>query len=179
MSPRVWFTGYERLVGIALSAVAVYILLLVVVRMSGKRSTSKMNNFDWIVTVAAGGLTASGILLESVTVADAAVGLVSLMTLQWLTTWLVVRSSTFSQVVKPAPTLLVHRGAFLEDNLRKARVGPAEVEAAVRGAGLGHLEDAQWVILETDATLSVLAKSDRISGAKVPLLEGVAGLPDA
>ncbi len=158
---------------VALSAIAVYLVVIATIRIGGKRSTSKMNNFDWVVTVATGGLTASGILLKDVAVADAATGIVMLTGLQWMTTWLVLRSPMFCRLVKPSPTLLVDRGELLEANMRAVRVSEAEINAALRERGMSSLDEAQWVILETDATFSVVPSSpDR--GATAPLLDEVA-----
>ena len=180
MNAKTWFNSFERLADIALSALAVYVTVVVLVRLSGKRSTSKMNNFDWIVTVAAGGLTASGILLESVSVADAAVALASLLGLQWATTRLTLESAWFCQLVKPRPALLVHRGVLLEDAMRRTRVSKAEIHAALREAGLSTASGAAWVILETDASLSVIPawpEGEAPDGAG-ELVEGLEGVPD-
>ncbi|MGB3722587.1 MAG: DUF421 domain-containing protein, partial [Pacificimonas sp.] len=72
MTPYIatWFNSWERLLSIGLSAIATYIGIVILVRISGKRTTSQMNNFDWIITVALGGLVTSGILLKGVSVVD-------------------------------------------------------------------------------------------------------------
>jgi uncharacterized membrane protein YcaP (DUF421 family) len=120
-----------------------------------------MNNFDWVVTVALGSLVASGIILESVTVIEALIATGLLLGLQWgLTSWM-PRSKALERVVKAKPTLLVDRGHLIESSLIEERVTEDEVYAALRGAGLATLEEAQWVVLETDASLSVIAKSSR------------------
>jgi len=61
-----FFDNIEKLLRIVLTAVLVYILIVVTTKVSGKRSTSQLNNFDWIVTVMIGSLGASTILLKEI-----------------------------------------------------------------------------------------------------------------
>lgn len=158
---------------ITLGAPLVYVAVIVLVRLSGKRTTSQMNGFDWVVTVAAGSLMASGILPGGATAAEAVMAIALLVGLQWLVTRAVSRSGAAQSLVKATPRLLLRDGAFLRDAMREERISEAEVRAAVRAAGKTRLEDIEWVILETDASLSVAVKTDASSPRTA--LVGVAG----
>ena len=81
---------------------------------------------------------------------------VLLVGLQYVVAWLSVRSPRFSDLVKSEPTLLLHRGRFLEGAMRAQRVTEAEVLAALRGAGAADPRQVAAVVLETDGSLSVL-----------------------
>lgn len=81
--------------------------------------------------------------------------------LHWLRTnrWLAatgVRSSRVKKLITSQPRMLVWRGQMLEGDMRRERITAAEVESAVRGAGLSSLEQAQAVVLETDGSLHVM-----------------------
>ena len=156
----IWFDSFTRLGEIAIASVFFWLLIIVLIRLSGKRTTSQMNNFDWIITVAVGSLAASGILLEDVTIADATAAIVMLGLLQFALTWLVVRSDRLTKVVKAEPTLLTHKGEYLKDAMLRERITKSEVDAALRENGIAEPEGAQWVVLETDGTLSVIPKQD-------------------
>lgn len=158
---------------ITLGAPLVYVAVILLVRLSGKRTTSQMNGFDWVVTVAAGSLMASGILPGGATAAEAVMAIALLVGLQWLVTRAVSRSGAAQSLVKATPRLLLRDGAFLRDAMREERISEAEVRAAVRAAGKTRLEDIEWVILETDASLSVAVKTDASSPRTA--LVGVAG----
>ena len=67
---NIW-SGWPRIVEIAGNAFLFYALIIVMVRMVGKRTTSELNNFDWIINVMIGSLAASGVLLRNVATADA------------------------------------------------------------------------------------------------------------
>lgn len=62
----VLFDGWEGIINFFLAAPVMYMPVILAIRITGKRSTSQMNNFDWIVTVAIGSLTASEIIIDSV-----------------------------------------------------------------------------------------------------------------
>ena len=144
------------LVRVAASAVLLYAFALVLNRLHGTRTTSKMNNFDWLVSVATGTIFGSAVVNDSVTLAQAAVAFVCLMGMQWVVTWCSSRSAGFYDLVTASPALLFHRGSFLDDRLRAERVTRDEVLSAVRAAGVSDLSDVSAVVLEPDGTLSVL-----------------------
>ncbi|MEM6353645.1 MAG: YetF domain-containing protein [Cyanobacteria bacterium P01_D01_bin.14] len=169
------FDGWSGIIKILIAAPVMYVAVIAAIRIVGKRSTSQMNNFDWVVTVAIGSLTASGIILDSVTVIEALTAIALLLGAQYLLTKSILSSDTLAKLVKTSPTLLVHDGHFVYEALRRERVTPSEVMAALRENGLISIDEAKWVILETDATFSVIPKGDRdFSKAK---FEAVSNFP--
>lgn len=155
-----WFNSPERIESVATGAVVFYLLIVVMVRLMGKRTTGQMNNFDWLVTVAVGSLAASGILLQNVSIADAALAIVIIFLLQWLTTWLVLKSPLVCRLIKAEPRLLLSDGRMLKDAMRKERISEAEIYTALREQGLVSPEDANWVILENDGRMTVIASKN-------------------
>jgi uncharacterized membrane protein YcaP (DUF421 family) len=165
----------DSLLRILLSAPLLYGAVVALFRVSGKRSSSQMNSFDWIVTVAIGSLVGSGILLRDVGVIETVLAISLLLGLQYLLTWTLIRNERISNIVKAAPRLLVYQGKLIPSALRDERISEREVLAAVRDRGFSALEDAVAVVLETDATFSVLGAT----GAANPpqALDEVAGFP--
>jgi len=155
-----FFESWESLGGIALTGALAYAAMVVLLRISGKRTLSKMNAFDLVVTVALGSCLATVMLSKDVALADGVVGVGLLIALQYTVTWLSVRSSTISDLVKSEPALLVRRGEMLPGALRRERVLESEILAAVREQGLASLAQAEAVVLETDGSLSVIQRSD-------------------
>jgi uncharacterized membrane protein YcaP (DUF421 family) len=145
-----------KLMRTAVAVPLIYIVLIGLIRLSGKRTTSQMNNFDWIVTVAMGSLVAAGITSSSASVLQVLLAITLLVGLQFVVTWLVLRSDTMRRWVKPRPRLLFYEGEFLNRDMRAERVSELEILAAIRASGHHRLEDVGAVVLETDATLSVL-----------------------
>lgn len=169
------WSSWQRLIEICASAVLFYVFIIAIVRILGKRATSELNNFDWIVNVAVGSLAASGILLDRVATLDAMAAIAVVAACQYFTTQWVQKTKLGSRVIKARPTLLTHKGEYLTEAMKKARVSKEEVRAALRQAGHTENEAANWVILETNGTMSVipgqdvkLDKAEALKGVQVP-----------
>ena len=92
MNPLDWyFNGWEPVVRMVATAPAIYVLVIAAVRVSGKRSTSQLNNFDWIVPVAMGSILGSAVVLSDVAVAPAALAVAALLAMQYAVTWSAAR----------------------------------------------------------------------------------------
>ncbi len=158
---QTWFNSPARLWSVFQSAVFVFVFIVVFIRLSGKRTTSQMNNFDWIVLVAIGSLASSGVMLKDVSVSDAVLAIVTITLLQWLTTWLANRYEWFAGLIKSPPRMLTHKGEFLKEAMRDERVSEAEIRLALRQQGYTSVEDANWVILESNGNMTVIPRQDK------------------
>jgi uncharacterized membrane protein YcaP (DUF421 family) len=83
-----------------------------------------------------------------------------LIGLQYAVTWLSVRSSWVQKAVTGEPQMLLYEGEFIESALRTSRVTRDEILAAIRASGLSDLSSARAVVLETDASFSVVGRND-------------------
>ncbi|HCX66031.1 MAG TPA: DUF421 domain-containing protein, partial [Rhodobiaceae bacterium] len=137
-----------------------YAMLIVFLRISGKRTLSKMNAFDLVVTVALGSTLATVLLSRSVPLAEGVLALALLICLQFVLTWASVRSRRVRDLIKSEPALLVRDGVYLEKAMRKERMTREEVDAALRESGVAALSGAAAVVLETDGSLSVIESGD-------------------
>lgn len=152
-----FFSDWQGLARVAASTVLAYIGLLVFLRISGKRTLSKLNAFDFVVTVALGSTLSSVALSKNVPLAEGLLCLAMLILLQYVVAWAQIHSDRFQRLVKSQPTLLVYRGKLQHDAMRAERVTEAEVKAAVRSSGGSDLSSTFAVVLETDGTLSCIA----------------------
>lgn len=154
---KLFFDNATGLVRTLLISVLAYVLLVVFLRVSGKRTLAKLNAFDLVVTVALGSTLATVLLNKSVPLLEGALGLALLIAMQFVVTWLSVRVGWIRRAVRSQPTLLLRRGEMLHAAMRAQRVTEAEVLSAVRSAGIARLENVEAVVLETDGSLSVLS----------------------
>ena len=159
-----WFPVLRVLVVGTLS----YLVLLLLLRVSGKRTLSKMNAFDAIVTIAMGSTLSSALLSKDVALVEAAAAFAVLVGLQVCVTRLSVRSHAVDRLVKAEPTLLAFRGRLMHDAMRRERVTEGEVMAAVRAGGKDSLREVAAVVLETQGELSVL--TEMTSGSEASTL---------
>jgi len=164
-----FFDGWGGILRTIVTGLAAYVALVVFLRTSGKRTLSKMNAFDLVVTVALGSTLSTILVSRDVPLADGLVALALLITLQFAVAWTSVRWPGFEHAVKSTPTLLLHRGSLRRERLRGQRVSDEEIRAAARSAGLAGLSQAGAVVLETDGSFSVipadgLAAPDALEG---------------
>lgn len=159
------WTYILRTLAIAVTGYAATVLLL---RASGKRTLSKMNMFDFIVTIALGSILATMLISKETTLAQGLAGVGSLILLQFAVTSLSVRSPAFGRLIKAEPRLLFSDGIYLHGAMRAERVTRSELEAAMRNASLGSISETAAMILETDGTISVIRKSTIGEGDAIP-----------
>jgi uncharacterized membrane protein YcaP (DUF421 family) len=166
---------WPALLRTAIVGVLAYIGLVVLLRATGKRTLSKMNAFDFVVTVALGSTLATILLSGDVSLARGVLALALLASLQFAITWSSVRVRWLRRIVTGEPALVLHRGGFLPAALRRVRVTEDEVRAAVRSRGIADLREVHAVVLETDGSFSVIAGS---APAACSTLQGVEGVEE-
>ncbi|MBC3540380.1 DUF421 domain-containing protein [Rufibacter sediminis] len=167
---KIFFDSWESVLRTLVVGVLAYVLLVIQLRLSGKRTLSKMNSFDFVVTVAFGSVLATLLLTKDVPLMDGVVAFGILIVLQFLITWLSVRFPWVSDLVKAKPVLLVHQGELLEDSMKAARITKEEIMAALRNQGIGSLSEVGAVVLETEGSLSIIKKVEDLHN---PVFENV------
>lgn len=161
------FGGWDSLLRTLVVGVLAYSALVVFLRVSGKRTLSKMNAFDLVVTVALGSTLATVLLARDVALADGALAFALLIGLQFAVTWSSVRARWVRQLATGDPLMLLYRGNILPAALLEARVTEDEVRAAIRSAGLASLDKVHAVVLETDGSFSVVQRDEGGSGSSL------------
>ena len=164
------FESWSGIGRVLLIGTIAYTTLVVFLQASGKRTLSKLNAFDLVVTVALGSTLATILLSKDVALAEGVAALGLLIVLQFVVTWLSMRSKFVSGLVKSDPALLFYRGAFLRDVMRRERITEDEIRSAVREHAVASLDDVEAVVLETAASISVIRRS---GSAPTELLRGV------
>ena len=152
------FTGGDPILRILVVGTAAYVALVIVLRASGKRTLSKLNAFDLVVTVAIGSTFSSILTSKDLALAEGVAALALLVGLQYAVTFLSVRFKGIDKLVKSEPSLLLKAGAHLPGALRQQRVTQEELLAAIRTSGGAELSDAAFVVLESDGSLSAVLR---------------------
>lgn len=156
---KIFFDNWESIVRTACLTVFGYFSMILLLRVSGKRTLSKMNAFDFVITVALGSTLASLSLNKDISLADGVVAFFLLISLQYCLTWLSVRMKKIRSLITSHPTLLFYRGEFLREAMRQQRITEEEVLHASRQHGFSTLENIEMVILEATGDLTMLEKS--------------------
>ncbi len=152
------FDHIDKLGRIVLTAAMIYVLIVVVTKVSGKRSTSQLNNFDWIVTVMIGSIGASTILLKEIPFIEGSASIVTLYLLQYAVTKYSSISPHFSRLILSEPRVVFYQGQFLPDAMRAERLTRQELESAMRSEDIKSFDEIEAIIFESDATLAIITK---------------------
>ncbi len=163
-----WFDSWDDLVRILLVGTAAYGGLVVVLRVTGKRTLAQLNAFDFIVTVAFGSALSTVLLNSSVSWSEGLLAMGLFAALQFTMAWLSSRSERIRRVIRAKPVVLLRNGTIGADALRRSRLSESEVHQAIRSCGIGDVSKVAAVVLETNGKLSVIAEGDLGDGSALP-----------
>ncbi|MBK6263911.1 DUF421 domain-containing protein [Marivirga sp. S37H4] len=152
------FNNWESIARILIIAFLAYVVLIFLLRSSGKRTLSKMNAFDFIVTIALGSTLATVILNKDISLADGSVAFFALIFLQFAITWLSVRSGKFKRLITSEPVLVLYKGELQKKVIKQERITIEEIHLAVRQKGIADLKAIDIMILETTGEFTVIPK---------------------
>ncbi|UWQ53208.1 DUF421 domain-containing protein [Leisingera caerulea] len=141
---------------VLLSALAVSWIIFLV-RIIGLRTFSKMNSFDFVVTVATGSLLAGASqATDWPGFFQSATAIATLLGVQFVVALLRIRSGTVESIIQNDPVLLMRDGVILEAALTATRVAESDLIAKLREANVKDLSQVRAVVLETTGDISVL-----------------------
>lgn len=137
-----------------------YLLLILVIRVFGKRTLSKMSAFDFVVTVAFGSILATILTNSKLTLADGMTSLTLLVFLQFVLSKLMKRFNFIEKLAKSEPVLLYFKGNYDEQAMKKERILKEDLYQTARSSGFVSMDDILGIILETNGEFSVLSNSN-------------------
>ena len=140
-------------------AVVVYVFLIVILRVTGRRQVGQLAPFDLVLL-----LVLSNAVQNSMNGGDNSLlgGLVSaatLVALNWVVGVLTYRSKRLEALIEGRPQVLIHNGSLFEDVMRNARLTHHELNAALRRGGCATVEDVHTAILENNGSISVTPRA--------------------
>ena len=144
---------------VVLRTAVVYLFLVVVLRLSGKREVGQLTILELIVILVISDAVQNSMVGENTTLWGGLVAVVTLLTLDLGLKWLTGRSRRVRKAIEGEPRLLVRDGRLLDKALREEGIEPEQVRAAVRGQGIARVEDVRLAVLEIDGTISVVPMS--------------------
>jgi uncharacterized membrane protein YcaP (DUF421 family) len=143
-----------------LRALIVYVVLVVALRVFGKRELGQTNTFDFIVLMMVANAVQNGIIGEDNSVTGAIVGAVVLFGANWLVRAFAYGSSLFSRATEGAPTTLISDGRVNTRALRHELISLPALRAIARSQGYESLGEVRAAILEVDGTVSMFGQGE-------------------
>jgi uncharacterized membrane protein YcaP (DUF421 family) len=145
----------EELLWTALRGLAVYVLMLVVIRLLGKRTVGNFTAFDLLVALMLGEVV-DEIIYGDVSFLQGTVAIVVVAGAKYATAWLSYRSDRFNKILEGAPTALVRNGKLVRKGLRSELMNELEALAALRLREISDIREVKLALMEADGEVSVL-----------------------
>jgi uncharacterized membrane protein YcaP (DUF421 family) len=156
-----FFPGGHVLLQILLRTGAIYLLVLVGVRLSGKREVGQMTPFDLTLLLLLSNSVQNAMTGPDTSLTGGAVAACTLLLLNYLVADASGLNRRFRKLIQGQPSLLVHDGKVIEPHMAKEHVSMDELHRALREHGIGSVDQVALSVLEVDGSISCL-KYDEI-----------------
>src|SRR5437660_8092422 len=143
---------------LVLRAVIIYVVFFIGLRLFGKRELGQFTTFDLVLVLLVANALQPAMTGPDSSITGGAVIVATLLVFNRGVAMLRSRWPAFDRLVEPPPTLLVHDGDLVKQNLEKEGLSVDDVEMAVREQGLDKMGDVGLAVLENDGSISVVGK---------------------
>jgi uncharacterized membrane protein YcaP (DUF421 family) len=133
----------------------VYLMMLVVIRLLGKRTVGNLTAFDMLIALIMGDLAGTAIYGD-VSLWSATAAVTTLAALHYANSWLACERPRLARLLEGRPTVIVEHGRFVRTGLRRERMSEEEALAELRLEGVDDLQEVREARVETDGRVSVL-----------------------
>ena len=158
MDSDLLFKDWESLARIVGLAICSYVALVIMLRVAGKRTLSRFNAFDLVISMALGSILAKIILTPDISLAESLTALAILIVLHVITARLETHWPLFRRLINSPPVVVYYQGEYMHPIMKKERLTADEIEAAACEKGFGKMERVEAVILGSNGKLCVLPK---------------------
>jgi uncharacterized membrane protein YcaP (DUF421 family) len=154
------FTPWHTVLEIAGRTTAVYLLVLLGIRLTGKREVGQMTPFDLTLLLLLSNSVQNAMTGPDTSLMGGAVAALVLLTLNYLFAEVSGLNRRFRNLLEGTPTLLIHNGELLTAHCAKEHISVDEVHRALREHGVENIKDVALAVLEVDGAISVLKYDD-------------------
>jgi uncharacterized membrane protein YcaP (DUF421 family) len=152
--------GAHTLMEIALRTGVIYLLVLIGIRLSGKREVGQMTPFDLVLLLLLSNSVQNAMTGPDTSLTGGAVAAGTLLVLNYLVAEVAGANRRFRRFVQGHPSLLVHDGQIIESHMAREHVSMDALQTALREHGVATYKDAALAVLEVDGSISVLKYDD-------------------
>ena len=143
-----------------LRACAIYVLVMVLVRVSGKRAVGQFTPFDLVLLILIGNAVQNGINGGDDSLTGAAIMATTLIALNYGIAFVTSRNRKVEKFVEGVPVVLARNGKLFDHVLRRELVSREDFREALRMNGVEDVSEVELALLETNGSISVVKKRD-------------------
>lgn len=145
---------------IIIRSIIIYLIVLLVFRLMGKRQLGQMQPFELVLTLIIADLATIPMAEVSVPVLHGIVPLLTLVVLHFLLTFITKSSQLFSKFISGKPVIIINPKGIDYSAMKKLNLSTDDIFAALRECGYFNVSQIQYAIMETNGKVSVMPKSE-------------------
>ncbi|MGZ8481853.1 MAG: DUF421 domain-containing protein [Candidatus Limnocylindria bacterium] len=149
---------------VVIRATVIFFALYLVVRLLGKRELAQLTPFELIVLVVTGDLIQQGVTHNDFSLTGAILAVATFAFWASVLSWITYLSRRAERFLDGQPRVIVRDGLILRENLRHDRLTEAEIQSEMRLAGIAHVRDVAWAILERTGKMSFIKREEASDG---------------
>ena len=142
-------------------AVILYIVVLIVMRLMGKREIGQLQPFELAIAIMIADLAAVPMSELGIPITNGIIPILALLVMYMIISFLNMKSIKFRKIISGQPSLLIYRGKIDEQVLRRERITINELQERLRGENVFNLSDVEYAILETNGEVTVIQKPEK------------------
>ena len=143
---------------IALRALFLYVFVVVVMRVIGRRVLSSLTAVDLVLLIVLGDAIQQGLTQDDYSVTGAVIAVTTIGAVQVASSYVSFRSKRARKVIEGQPIVVIQDGKVLESNLKRERLTEDEVAEEMRMQQIASFHEVQWAILETNGQISFVKR---------------------
>ncbi len=140
-------------------AFVIYVILLVLFRIIGRRSLAQITTFDLVVLLVVSEATQQALLGQDYSVVNAFLVILTLLGLNGLMLMLTYRWNFLDRWINSAPLVLIQEGEPIDDRLKNANIDESDILEEARRQGLARLDQIKYAVLERNGSISIIPQS--------------------
>lgn len=142
-------------------ALLLYIIVVVVMRMMGKRQVAEMQPFELVIMMMIAELAATPMEDMDIPLINGVIPIIALLSTQVLVSYFSLKSKKFSDFVCGKPSILIHKGRINQSEMLRLRINMDDLLEALRNKDYFNIDDIEYAILETNGQMSIMPKANK------------------
>ena len=146
--------------GTILRVIIVYLIVLIVIRLMGKRQIGQMQPFELVITLIIADLATIPMSERTIPLISGIVPVLTLLLIHFVLTFFIQKSLHFRKLVNGKPVIIINPDGILFDNMKQLNMNIDDLQELIRGADCQNVAEIQYAIVETNGNFTVIKKAD-------------------
>lgn len=153
--------GAEEMFVVFVRGLILYILVVIVMRMMGKRQMAQMQPFELVITLMIADLAATPMENTGVPLINGIVPIITLLSVQVIASYISLKSERFREIICGRPRIIINKGSIVQSELKSLRINLNDLMEQLRSKDYHDISDVEFAILETNGDISVIPKVEQ------------------